>query len=160
MSPVNVTECTHKKPFIIPDNTSCILGCWQKKMQPWKKLQNSRKIQLKHPNSIRITRWIWIVNCKSKQEGGIGIKWTANLMKSYVYVVKIMSKVYTQPAVYMSTLHTVQTTCMSPYTTPGIPMTPHQNIPFNTQFHRLGSFLLKFNLQQLIYITGTWQSAN
>ncbi|KAF3525250.1 hypothetical protein F2Q69_00051029 [Brassica cretica] len=49
---------------------------------------------------------------------------------------------------------TVQTTCMSPYTTPWgkyaprIPTTPHQNVPFNTQLHRLGSFLLKFNLPQ------------
>ncbi|CAN6843679.1 hypothetical protein Bca4012_049644 [Brassica carinata] len=59
------------------------------------------------------------------------------------YVVQMMSKAYTEPAGYMAPVYGAQAPCMSPYTSPwcyyapGIPMMPHQNIPFNTQFHQV-----------------------
>ncbi|ESQ28450.1 hypothetical protein EUTSA_v10019164mg [Eutrema salsugineum] len=64
-------------------------------------------------------------------------------MKSLKHQRDIMSKAYTESAGYMSPFYAAQAPCMAPpYTTPwcyyapGIPMMPHQNIPFNPLFRQ------------------------
>ncbi|KAF8116982.1 hypothetical protein N665_0013s0040 [Sinapis alba] len=81
-------------------------------------------------------------NC-AKSDLATKLESIVEYIKSLKYQIDMMSKAYTEPAGYMAPFYGAQAPCMSPYTSPwcyyapGIPMMPHQNIPFNPQFHQV-----------------------
>ncbi|CDY12703.1 hypothetical protein BRARA_B01777 [Brassica rapa] len=81
-------------------------------------------------------------NC-AKSDLATKLESIVEYIKSLKHQIDMMSKAYTEPAGYMAPFYGAQAPCMSPYTSPwcyyapGIPMMPHQNIPFNPQFHQV-----------------------
>ncbi|KAJ0242874.1 Transcription factor bHLH109 [Hirschfeldia incana] len=81
-------------------------------------------------------------NC-AKSDLATKLESIVEYIKSLKHQIDMMSKAYTEPAGYMAPFYGAQAPCMSPHTSPwcyyapGIPMMPHQNIPFNPQFHKV-----------------------